>query len=252
MLIVLTSRAPNSIPRRQSFTPNYTITRHRHDTAYVAIVLSGSYEECGNRGRFRVGAGDVLMHDAFDAHLNRFHFAGAQVLNLMVTDWMPSFSIGQIRDPDAIARAAELDPLEAPASLLAQLREGYREFPDWPDILAADILRDPNCRLDSWARTHGLAAETISRGFSRVFGITPASFRAEARAHRAFELIVHGVAPLGSIAISAGFADQAHMCRAVRALTGLAPSWWRRSNAFKTGHACTGVNYKCDGHRTPA
>jgi AraC-like DNA-binding protein len=200
----------------------------------VAVVLSGGYEECGSRGRFNVGAGDVLAHDAFDAHLDRFRDKGAQILNLVLTNAMPGISIGRVADPDAIARAAELDPLEAADQLRAQLRTAHRRFQDWPDILAADILRDSDCRLDSWARNHGLAAETISRGFGQVFGVTPATFRAEVRARRAFALITAGNAPLVAIAAATGFADQAHMSRATRALTGSPPSWWRRSNQFKT------------------
>jgi AraC-like DNA-binding protein len=175
------------------------------------------------------------MHDAFDAHLDRFQEKGAQILNLMVTSSAPGFSIGRVSDPDAIARAAEADLIEAGAQLRSQLREAHISMRDWPDILAADILRDSDCRLDKWAHSHGLAAETISRGFGRVFGVTPAAFRAEVRARRAFALITESDAPLVSIAAAAGFSDQAHMSRAMRALTGSPPSWWRRSNPFKTG-----------------
>jgi AraC-like DNA-binding protein len=224
---------------RQCWNAAHSVPRHRHDRPYMAVVLSGSYEECGSRGRFQVGAGDVLLHDAFDAHLDRFQDNGAQILNLVVADSRPDFSIGRVGDPDAIARAAELDPIEAGALLRAQLREAHTALRDWPDILAADILRDSHCRLDSWARRYGLAAETISRGFRRVFGVTPASFRAEVRARQAFALITRSEAPLVSIAVDMGFADQAHMSRATRALTGLPPSWWRRSNPFKTGFAKT-------------
>jgi AraC-like DNA-binding protein len=220
---------------RQCWNATHRVPRHRHNRAYAALVLSGSYEECGSRGRFKVGPGDVLVHDAFDSHLDRFQEKGAQVLNLVLWNSAPNFSIGRVADPDAIARAAELDPIEAHAQLREQLREAHGSSRDWPDILAADILRDSNCRLDSWALRHGLAAETISRGFGRVFGVTPASFRAEVRARQAFALISGGNAPLVSIATAAGFSDQAHMSRATLALTGSPPSWWRRSNSFKTG-----------------
>jgi AraC-like DNA-binding protein len=220
---------------RQSWNAAASIPRHRHNRPYMAVVLSGSYEECGSRGRFHARPGDVLVHDAFDAHLDRFQGKGAQILNLLATNVTPSFSIGRVPDPDAIARAAERDLIEAGAQLCVQLRETRVEGRDWPDILAADILRDSALRLDSWARSHGLAAETISRGFGKVFGVTPASFRAEARTRRAFTLITKSDLPLVSVAAATGFADQAHMSRATCALTGSPPSWWRRSNPFKTG-----------------
>lgn len=211
------------------------IPRHRHDLAYAALVLSGSYEECGSRGRFRVRAGDVLLHEAFDAHLNCFQSRGAQILNLVLADMPAGSGIGRVANPDAISRAAERDGADAGIQLRAQLREIQRISYDWPDELARDLLADPNCRLDDWARAHCLAAETVSRGFGKVFGVTPASFRLEARARRAFAMIKNSEAPLATIAAITGFSDQAHMSRAVLALTGAPPGLWRRSNPFKTG-----------------
>jgi len=222
---------------REAWSANQSVPCHRHDRAYAAIVLSGSYEECGSRGRFRVGAGDVLLHDAFDAHLDRFQHKGAQILNLVNTGLTAPFGIGRVGDADAIARAAERDPAEARAQLRKQLCEANRAPEDWPDILARDLLDDPNCRLDSWARKKGLACETVSRGFGKVFGLTPAAYRGEARARRAFALITTSDGPLAAIAAAAGFADQAHMSRAVRALTGHPPRAWRRSIPFKTAEA---------------
>ncbi len=56
--------------------------RHSHEHAYAAIVLSGGYEEAGDHGRFKVQAGDVVLHERFEAHINRFSASGATVLNL--------------------------------------------------------------------------------------------------------------------------------------------------------------------------
>jgi transcriptional regulator GlxA family with amidase domain len=47
----------------------------------------------------------------------------------------------------------------------------------------------------------------------------------------------HSAVPLARIAAEAGFADQAHMTRALGALTGRCPGHWRRSNKFKTASA---------------
>jgi AraC-like DNA-binding protein len=224
---------------RQYWSADHRIPRHRHDRPYAALVLSGTYEECGSRGRFRVGPGDVLLHHAFDAHLDRFQKQGAQILNLIADGLPTDFSIGRVGDPDAIVRVAERDPIDAGAQLRAQLREARAAPQDWPDVLATDLLRDPDCRLQVWARKHGLAAETISRGFGKVFEVTPASFRAEVRARSALALITGSDQSLACIAAATGFADQAHMSRATRALTGSSPSRWRRSNPFKTGRPHT-------------
>ena len=210
-------------------------SRHTHAGAYAAVVLAGGYEETGNWGRFRVHAGDVLFHDAFDAHLNRFEARGATILNLALTGHASGFRAGRVYDADAVARAAERDPQVAVHVLTAQLREMRPVVDDWADLLATEIARDPNCRLDRWADAHGIAPETVSRGFARAYGITPATFRAEIRARGAFRQIVHTMTSLVGIASVLGFSDQAHMTRAVRTLTGATPSHWRsRSNSFKT------------------
>jgi AraC-like DNA-binding protein len=224
-----------SVPARHERRDGGLQCRHTHAGAYAAVVLAGGYEETGNWGRFRVRAGDVLFHDAFDAHLNRFEIRGATILNLAITGHGSGLRAGRVYDADAVVRTAERDPQVAIHVLTAQLRELRPVVDDWADLLATEIVRDPNCRLDRWADAHGIAPETISRGFARAYGITPATFRAEIRARGAFRQIVHSVTSLVEIASVLGFADQAHMTRAVRAFTGATPSHWRStSNSFKT------------------
>ena len=211
------------------------VGRHRHDQAYAAIVLSGGYEECGSRGRFRVRPGDVLLHGAFDAHLNRFRPGETRILNLVLEPCAyPPISAGRVDDADGIATLASHDPAAAAIQLGEQLQRAAHPPADWPDMLASDLVRNPRTRLETWARAHDLATETVSRGFGKVFGMTPAAFRAQARAQAAFAQIIGGSRPLAAIAAATGFADQAHMTRATRTLTGRTPSEWRTSNPFKT------------------
>ena len=220
---------------RQRWDPHTRIPRHRHDHAYAALVLSGSYEECGSRGRLRAGPGDVLFHDPFDAHLDRFSGRGAQILNLPFETFSAGPRIARVADADAVARIAERDVAAACAQLCAELRPIECVPCDWPDRLADSLLAHPDCLLAQWAHDHALAAATVSRGFGKVFGLTPAQFRVEARARHALTMITSRDESLAAIAFANGFADQAHMSRAIRALTGQPPGFWRRSNRFKTG-----------------
>ena len=220
---------------RERWAGGEVLARHRHRGSYAALILRGGYEECGSRGRLRVGPGDVIWHAPFEAHLNRFRRAGTEILNLVVgsTDTPGQ---GLVDDPDAIVRAAERSLADAGDALAEQFRPHPIAGADWPDLLAADLLAGVAVRIGAWARARGLQPETASRGFRRVFGVTPAAFRAEARAHRALALMRSAPA-LASVACAAGFADQAHMTRAVRALTGLPPAALARSSWFKTGGA---------------
>jgi hypothetical protein len=56
---------------RQIIRASY-LQRHMHPVPYAALLLSGIYEESSDSGRFQVNAGNVVFHDQFEAHLNRF------------------------------------------------------------------------------------------------------------------------------------------------------------------------------------
>jgi len=208
--------------------------RHRHERGYVAVVLAGSYIEAGDEGRQRLGPGDALVHLDFDGHLDLIGRDGADVLNLpLPADW--SLPIGvRVPDPDAVARIAEADP--AAASAMLDIAEDVPLLQDdWPDLLAIALRAQSDLRIAEWAAATGLAPATVSRGFRAVFGVSPARYRAEMRARRAFAALTAGTLPLAELALASGFADQAHLSRAIADLTGAPPSAWRRtSNPFKT------------------
>ena len=210
--------------------------RHVHGTAYAALVLSGGYEEAGDRGRFQVKAGDVVFHGQFEAHLDRFADAGAQVLNLRLptgSSYAPG--IARVADPDSVASAAETSRRDPVNLLFSAATSEIPQFADWPDELAAALWKNPSLRLSEWAEENGIAPWTVSRGFALVFGVSPEVFRSRARAHQALKFIQDTSAPLASISADLGFADQSHMTRRVTQLTGIGPQAWRSAaNGFKT------------------
>ncbi len=215
-------------PLRHTLSPD-PIPRHLHAAPYAAVVLEGGYEEAGERGRYRVEAGDVLVHAAFCAHWNPTHRrAGrpAVVLNLPLTA-VPAFAAARIADPDALVRLAERDPLAAAAFLTDTWTPGRAALEDAPDLMAAALSDLPDLGVETWAREHGVTRETAFRWFRQTYGVGPARYRVEARARRAWGLITGTTDALAAIAAEAGFADQAHMTRDVKALTGHTPGAWR-------------------------
>ena len=215
----------NAFAQRQRLTPGMTLPRHRHVGAYAALVLSGGYEEAGDAGRRRVEAGDVVLHGPFEAHLDRSGRVGARVLNLPTGGLTGGFR--RLDDPDAVARLAERDPIAAARLLTDLVRPAPFGADDWPDRLAAALAGSETFRLEDWALRHGLTPEAVSRGFRRVFAVSPSRFRLEARARQAWGAVRTGGGSLAAIAADAGFADQAHMTRAVSSLTGRPPGAWR-------------------------
>jgi AraC-like DNA-binding protein len=210
--------------------------RHVHEAAYAALVLSGGYEEAGDRGRFQVEAGDVIFHDQFEGHLNRFPVSGAVVLNLRLPiSRSYTTEIARVSDPDSFARIAEKSNRDAVELLFSLAISKTAQPADWPDELAAALIRNPSLKLSEWGETHGILPWTVSRGFASVFGISPEAFRARARARRGLKIIHHSRTPLARIAADLGFADQSHMTRSIKQLTGIGPQAWRSAaNRFKT------------------
>ena len=225
---------------RQHLQGGQRLSRHRHAETYAALVLAGHYEEAGDHGRRRLGPGDVVLHGAFSAHANRGSPRGARVLNLPIAGRAEAFA--RVPDPDALARLAERDPSAAAQALQTDLQLLPPSLIDWPDLLVRDLTLQPSLLLTAWARRHGLAAETLSRGFARVFGLSPRRLRFELRTRRALGALIDGREALAAVALDAGFADQSHLTHAVLALTGRPPGHWRRtSSRDKTGPGGRGM-----------
>jgi AraC-like DNA-binding protein len=207
--------------------------RHRHDAGYAIVVLAGSLEEASFAGRFVAGPGDVLLHGAFDSHAD---WVKSQCsLKILRLPWRDNQLEGRfhVRDADALARI--VDPIEAMGQLRADLIHTRSQQLHWTERLAESLRVQDFTRLENWAESERLAPETVSRGFRRAFGVTPKVFRIECRARRAWNLVQCSSSPLTEIAHQLGFADQAHLSRAIGALTGATPSYWRARSI--SGHA---------------
>jgi AraC-like DNA-binding protein len=224
-------------PPRPYALAHLSIARHRHARPYATLVLSGGYEEAGEAGRYRVRPGDVLVHGRFSAHCDRIDSARTTVLDLALPrDCAVESGHGKVDDPDLIVRLAETDSAAAARLLLQQYQPGASAAPEPADALAAYLTGEHEESIGVWAERNELVRETLSRQFTRVYGVSAARYRAEARARSAWRRIVTGGGSLAEVAAGSGFADQAHMTRAVRELTGRTPGAWRAlaSQRFKT------------------
>lgn len=212
------------------------VPRHRHLDAYATVVLEGAYEQPAYAGRLRVRAGDVLVAPTLDCHADRMRSASARILRL---PWPRCAGLGGTYRPDGldtVIRTAARDVHEASALLMAAIagtppRPAARD--DWEDLLAAALRTRGGLRIGDWAAAHGLARETVTRGFARAYGVAPARFAAELRAREAWLRATGSAEPLAKIAVDLGYADQPHMTHAVRRLTGAPPARWR-----STSHSC--------------
>lgn len=206
----------------QTLAAGGRMARHRHAEGYAALVLSGGYVEAGDRGRFHARPGMVLIHGAWESHMDAVFRSGAVVLNLPLAGEV-AFGVAEAPDPDLIARTAERDITGAVQLLHQSMRPLAVTRDDWPDALAAALRRDPGLSVSLWAERAELAPATVSRGFRQAFGASPRRYRAEQRALAATRGLLHRADPPAALAAEFGFVDQAHMTRAVGALTGFSP-----------------------------
>jgi AraC-like DNA-binding protein len=220
------------IAGREELAPGHCLARHHHLHPYAILVVRGWFDQDSYAGRVRVSAGDLVIQPALDAHANRIPpTLGATILRLPWSDVDDLGGVFGLADPDAIIRAAERDLREAAQLAREQWsRSGGRTAAatDLPDQLAAELSRGSVASLAVWSEQLGVARETVARSFSAAFGVSARRFRAELKVRAAWLQIVRTRDGLAQIAAATGFADQAHMTRSVRALTGAAPSAWRR------------------------
>ena len=125
--------------------------------------------------------------------------------------------------------------------------------PPDPMIVAATrwLARHPSGRIEALARSLEIGERRLRRRFTAAIGYGPKTFQRVLRLQRLLALA--GCSPrrgarLATLAAEAGYADQAHMSRELKALTGRSPATLLRDSAstlelsdlFKTGPAADG------------
>ncbi len=113
------------------------LDRRAHEEAHTALVISGGYEEAGDRGRFQVKAGDIIFHGQIEVHLDHFSEGSAVVLNLRLP-------IGCSYTP-GISRVAERNRRDAIDLLLSAVMSEIPRSAGWPDELAHSFFSPAYC-----------------------------------------------------------------------------------------------------------
>jgi len=73
----------------------------------------------------------------------------------------------------------------------------------------------------------------FSRSFKLTFGEPPHAYVVKRRLEKACHLMLTSSASLSEIALSAGFSDQAHLCRLFKQAFGQSPAGWRREHEIQ-------------------
>jgi len=173
----------------------------------------------------------IVVHAAGESHADWFGDRATELVDFSL--WQDvAAGVYRVPDADALARSALERTIPSFESWTPVSREN-----DWPDLLAAALRRDTTLAIGDWSAAYGLRPETVSRGFLQAYGVSPARYRLGLRIKGAVNSLANGTGPLADIAFEHGFADQAHMTRAVRAGTGRTPGQLRAVKSVQEGEA---------------
>jgi AraC family transcriptional regulator len=254
--VTRTQRVADLVLSETRYAPGAVVPRHAHASPLLCLVLSGAFVE-QSRGTTRtLGPGCVLFHPENEPHAHRFEAGRTRCFSIQLgAGWLCAvpqerFSLGGPREAPRgplawfarqlhaeFIRGSDASPLVIEGLALAVLGElgrapvqGTPARADWVsrarDLLEARLREPP--RLTELAAQLGVNPAHLSRTFRQRYGVGPAGYVARRRVERACTALVNPELSLAQLAHDLGFADQSHLCRSFRRVTGLTPGAWRR------------------------
>lgn len=216
------------------YAPGEECRAHRHAGAQTSLLIAGGYLEETSRGRFLVEGRSLSLKPAGFEHQNRFGNEGALILSIHGPEGKADIPEYRVSACDLTARdfgqllsaAAQGLPLSSFAKPTEQARG--EPMAGFMTEARTRLLNDPDLSIQVLARSTGLHPVSFTRRFRKGFGCPPSSLRRAVRTARAVDRIIRSSASLAMIAGDEGFADQAHMTRAISQTCGWSPGALRR------------------------
>lgn len=215
------------------YAPGEACRPHRHDWAQISLLLAGGYVEDSDAGRARADGPGLSAKPGRFEHENRFGEAGALILSLNLEAVAPERYF--VARPAAAGRDTlrRLAAGETGMTVLAGCLAGEASAPavapgPWLNQAHERLLDEPGLSIGAVSRSFGLHPVRFARLFREAFAQSPTAARQNHRAARAVDRLVRSGTPLAEIAAAEGFADQAHLSRAISQATGWSPGRLRR------------------------
>jgi AraC-like DNA-binding protein len=145
----------------------------------------------------------------------------------------------------ARAGAGPGELIDLTAALVAEVLAALGAGPATPDGRQRRLVEDarellsgePDLALPDLAELLGISPWRLSRLFHRLTGVTLHRYRTRLRVTAALDRLSESTDSLAALAAELGFADQAHLTRVIRAMTGLPPGRLRVLLTPRTGQA---------------
>lgn len=209
---------------------------HRHIQAQRSLLLAGSYVEDSEAGRREVQCRTLSIKPAGFEHEDEFGRAGALILSVVheaddggvrdynLSSWPKFLPPRAMTIEERFGQASSVSPCQD--TKLSLRRPSLA--PPWLTEARQHLLDHPQVAITALARTLRKHPVHLARQFRTTFGETPSEVRQHDRTARAIDQIVRSSRTLSDIAFDVGFSDQAHMTRALKAMTGWTPADLRR------------------------
>jgi AraC family transcriptional regulator len=249
------------------YAPGQTVERHEHARSSWTFVLTGSLEEAFTRETHTCVAGSVLTKPATASHSNRYGPAGARCLIIemlraeeappeVALFAAPKIFVGgvvpriartihrEFNMPDRLSNfALEGLLIELSVASCRLMRSDRRvSSKRWlnavRDQLEAEFRSPPS--LSDLAAAQNLHPVYVCHEFRAAFGESIGEYARSLRFEWARECLRRGSESISSIALAAGFSDQAHFSRDFKARSGTSPG------RYKSGVLVTSSEEKGD------
>ena len=232
--------------------PGRELPRHSHALAFFCLLVDGSYREDSGSRTTSYAPFTVAFHPPGEPHRSEMGARGARVFNVEIPGGWLDASAGLAR-PVADRRGGELTWLAA--QLFREYRDGLpgppvavealvcemlalaggatrfrdRQRPAWlsraVELLESEFRR--SLRIGEVAARVGTHPTHLSRVFRDRVGLPIGEYVHRLRVRYAGEELCRPGARLADVAVSAGFADQSHLTRVFKRVTGVTPSAFR-------------------------
>ena len=231
------------------------IEEHLHALPFVLLLIDGSYEETSNGVTIAYQPLTVGFHARMMSHADVIGPGGARMFAIELGPTWEEAILERGRIPahlceldggeplwlvlrlyGQLGRTADLAPLTV-ESLLFELCAHIGKAPDdgrEPEWLSG-VVQALHARFRERLELRALAAEAsvhpshLARAFHRFKGRPIGDYVTGLRVQEAARSIATTRTRLRDVAADVGFADQSHMTRVFKALTGLSPAQYRRS-----------------------